>query len=673
MKKSALSEYEEKLHKSVVIHRMPLIHIESSDYESEDLGFDKILSNKDLPYDYNCKLGWTSSLLLHNYDEWCYALRKNRVFDRRHIIPIESEDKEDSVISNLINVIRLVFESEEPMLLVIKGIHNYLSSEGDNREVLSILSSMLYLFYITNKNKPINRRSQIIIIAPRFDIPIELQGCLFRLTPPFPDEEDIERELGLDNCSWEQLSKQPVRRSNTMGDTIKYSYNKFFWNSATGENNKETFNSNKKKLISLFKGMRIRDIIQTLSYNDYTIESINMDSYREYKERMVRDSGLLQVEDVEDGYERYVGDIDSLVDYIKERKRIIDNRSFYNPRMALPKGILLVGPPGCGKSEATKAIASILQMPLLSFDMGKLLSKWSGESEHNFEDAIKIAEAAQPCVLRIDEIEKAFAGAGENDSDQSLTRIIGHFLTWMQERKSMVYIVATANNLELMRPEFLRKGRWDEIFYLSYPSPKGAIKIIDSCLRRYNFTLDNWEKLQSEFFSAYSKYPNMKLSGAELSDMVIQSYQAAFIKEPEDEKGNLQLKADIMINQLELALKKNRNIEEEEKAKAEMLAFDIEWERQRSSQITDEQINKMKSILSGANFRKDEIEKQIKQIQLNAFLGSFPQDEEKKEKIRELLKEKYAQYGPKDKELLYQSRGYLPASNIGSTYGKTIE
>lgn len=670
---SALIEYEENLLKSVVVHRMPLIHIESSDYESEDLMFDRLLSNKDLPYDYNCKLGWTSSLFLHNYDEWCYALRKKMVFDRKYIIPIESAEKDNSVISNLISVIRMVYESEEPMLLVVKGIHNYLSSEGYNREVLSILGSMLYLFYITNKNKPINKKSQIIIISPQFDIPIELQGCLFRLTPPFPDEEDIERELGLDNCDWKTLSKQPVRRSSSRGDSIKYSYNNFFWNSATGENNEETFNSNKKKLISLFKGMRIRDIIKTLSYSDYTIESIKMDSYRDYKERMVKDSGLLQVEDVEDGYDRYVGDIDSLVDYIRERKKIIDNRSYYNPRMALPKGILLVGPPGCGKSEATKAIASILQMPLLSFDMGKLMSKWSGESEHNFEDAIKIAEAAQPCVLRIDEIEKAFAGAGENESDQSLTRIIGHFLTWMQERKSMVYIVATANNLEMMRPEFLRKGRWDEIFYLSYPSPKGAIKIIDSCLKKYNFSLDNLGKLQSELFSAYSKYPNMKLSGAELSDMVIQSYQTAFIEKPEDEKGNLQLKVDIMIKQLNLALKKNCNIEEEKKAKADMLAYDIEWERQRSTQITDEQVKEVESFLKKANFSKDEIDKQIQQIKLDAFLGSFPQDTRKKRKIEELLKEKYAQYSPKERELLYQSRGYLPASKKDLAYGKTIE
>lgn len=662
--KSALTEYEEKLRQCIIIHRLPLIHIETSDYESEDLRLGEIFSKDELPYNkYNNIIGWTTSLKGYNYHEWCYALKKNRTFERTHIFPIDESKKDDSVFSNLLDTIKGVYEKDnEPTILIIKGIHRYFSSQDDNRDVLSILSSLLYLCYVTNKNKPQEIRSQIVIISPQFDIPPELQGCLFRITPPYPDEEDIERELGLFGCSWKDIQNKPVRSSYSR-KCIKYTYNSFFWTGETIEDNVETFNNNKKRLISIFKGMSIRDIVTTLSYNNFIIASVDLDTYRENKERLVRDSGLLNVENVENGYEKYVGDIESLMAYIEERKTIIDNRSFYNPKMALPKGILLIGPPGCGKSETTKAIASKLQMPLLSLDMGKLLSKWSGESEHNFDNAIKIAEAAQPCVLRIDEIEKAFAGAGESEGDQSMTRIIGHFLTWMQERKSMVYIVATANNLDMMRPEFLRKGRWDEIFYLSYPTPTGAMKIIDSCLEKYGFELSSSDrkKLQEYLFKLYSDNPQIKLSGAELSDIIVQSYQQSFIKNPENEVENGIIDGNNLMRQIGMVIKKNCKIEEERKIKDELLSLEMDWELRRSTQITNSQEQEIRKMLKNV-FKEDEINRQIQQIKLNTILGNRLFDDTKKSNIKKLLEKKYTPMSSAEIEQKYISKGYVPAS-----------
>lgn len=125
--------------------------------------------------------------------------------------------------------------------------------------------------------------------------------------------------------------------------------------------------------------------------------------------------------------------------------------------------------PGCGKSLCAKASASLFEAPLLKLDMGSMMGKYVGESEKNLRKAIRIAEAAAPCVLWIDEIEKAFSGVGGENSDV-LTRMFGYFLSWMQDKKSSVYVIATANNADKLPPELKRKGRFDEIFCVNLPN-----------------------------------------------------------------------------------------------------------------------------------------------------------------------------------------------------------
>ena len=138
-----------------------------------------------------------------------------------------------------------------------------------------------------------------------------------------------------------------------------------------------------------------------------------------------------------------------------------------------PRGILLTGVQGCGKSLAAKAIARNWRLPLLKLDAGRLYNKYIGESDRNFRKATAMAESLAPVVLWIDEIEKAFAGgtgSGDNDGGTS-RRLFGSFLTWMQEKKDTVFVVGTANDLFRLPPEFLRKGRFDEIFFVDLRSP----------------------------------------------------------------------------------------------------------------------------------------------------------------------------------------------------------
>ena len=137
-----------------------------------------------------------------------------------------------------------------------------------------------------------------------------------------------------------------------------------------------------------------------------------------------------------------------------------------------PKGVLLLGVQGCGKSLVAKAIAASWQFPLLRFDMGKVFGGIVGQSEGNMRTALQVAQALAPCVLWIDEIEKGLAGIGSSDQTDGGTtaRVVGTFLTWMQEKNEPVFVVATANRIGMLPPELLRKGRFDEIFFVDLPA-----------------------------------------------------------------------------------------------------------------------------------------------------------------------------------------------------------
>jgi SpoVK/Ycf46/Vps4 family AAA+-type ATPase len=190
-----------------------------------------------------------------------------------------------------------------------------------------------------------------------------------------------------------------------------------------------------------------------------------------------------------------------------------------------PRGVLIVGVQGCGKSLAAKAIARTWQQPLLKLDAARLYDKYIGETEKNLRKALDVAEAVAPSVLWIDEIEKGFATGGEADGGVS-KRMLGTFLTWLQERRANVFVAATANDLSTLPPEFLRKGRFDEIFFVDLPDAgeREAIFRIHLQVRRQDpASLDIPSLAQAaEGFS-----------GAEIEQAVIASlYRALHQKEP---------------------------------------------------------------------------------------------------------------------------------------------
>ncbi|GHU33380.1 ATPase [Betaproteobacteria bacterium] len=204
----------------------------------------------------------------------------------------------------------------------------------------------------------------------------------------------------------------------------------------------------------------------------------------EEKRQIIRKSGILECIksdlDIDD-----VGGLQNLKRWLIRRNKVwLDAAARY--RLPAPKGVLITGVPGCGKSLVAKAVAAMWQLPLLRLDVGKIFAGLVGSSEENMRRAIQTAEAIAPCVLWIDEIEKGFggmAGGGSNDSGTS-ARIFATFLTWMQEKTRPVFVVATANNIAALPPEMLRKGRFDEIFFVDLPTRNERRDILKLHLER---------------------------------------------------------------------------------------------------------------------------------------------------------------------------------------------
>ena len=192
-----------------------------------------------------------------------------------------------------------------------------------------------------------------------------------------------------------------------------------------------------------------------------------------------------------------------------------------------------MGRPGCGKSLTAKTTAAMFNLPLIRLDVGRLLGKYVGESEENMRKALKLSEAISPCVLWIDELEKAFAGVTSNNDGGITFRLFGQFLTWMQEKTSSVFIVATANNIKSLPKEFFRKGRFDELFYVDCPNKAERIKIFNIHLKKrkkWNKNIDV-EELAKE---------TENFSGADIETIVKNAVEVEFLR---GLKENLDLSA----------------------------------------------------------------------------------------------------------------------------------
>jgi SpoVK/Ycf46/Vps4 family AAA+-type ATPase len=249
--------------------------------------------------------------------------------------------------------------------------------------------------------------------------------------------------------------------------------------------------------------------------------TFDLETILEEKKQIIRKSGMLEYYEHREEFSD-VGGMDVLKDWLVKRRSAFGSRA-KDFGLPLPKGILLIGVPGTGKSLTAKAVGALWQMPLLRLDVGKIFAGLVGSSEENIRSVIKTAEAIAPAILWIDELEKGFSGTQSSGSTDGGTtsRVFGTFITWLQEKTTPVFVIATANNVHQLPPELLRKGRFDEIFFCDLPDREDRRQILDIHLRKKNrdpgqFDLD-------KLIDATVDY-----SGAELEQAVIAALYDAF-------------------------------------------------------------------------------------------------------------------------------------------------
>lgn len=245
------------------------------------------------------------------------------------------------------------------------------------------------------------------------------------------------------------------------------------------------------------------------------------------KGQIIKKSAILELIDFKEQIND-IGGLEGLKEWLENKSKVfrkLDEAKKFG--VDTPKGVLLVGMPGCGKSLAAKASARLFNAPLLRLDIGRLLGKYVGESEQNMRLALKTAESISPCILWIDEIEKAFAGIDQSSGASDITkRLFGQFLTWLQEKENTVFVVATANDISSFPPEFLRKGRFDEVFFVDFPNEEERERIFEIHLEKRGKNPEDIDVLK--LAKATEGY-----CGADIEEIVKLTLETAFINEEE--------------------------------------------------------------------------------------------------------------------------------------------
>lgn len=366
-------------------------------------------------------------------------------------------------------------------------------------------------------------RCNCIIVSPRADIDGSLTSELTVLDYPLPNRAEVRGQI-------EKFVEQYKEMANVKID-----------------NSEETIAALTNAALGLSYA-EIENCLARALVEDHQLDENDVKNIVNEKKQIIRKSGILEYIDNKLSLED-VGGLNVLKKWLNLRGATFSQEA-KNFGLNPPKGVLLVGIPGCGKSLTAKCVASAWNMPLLKLDMGKIFGKYVGDSEANMRQALKTAEAIAPCVLWIDEIEKGLSG-GAGDSGTS-SRVFGNILTWMQDKTSPVFTFATANNISHLPPELLRKGRFDEIFFVDLPDFEERKKILEIHINKTkrnasNFDLDTLAKLSGEECLG----DNVRLAGAELESWVKDSLMEAFSRKINGEKD-----ADLAMSDFETVIKR---------------------------------------------------------------------------------------------------------------------
>ncbi|MCB9858782.1 MAG: AAA family ATPase [Phycisphaerales bacterium] len=383
-----------------------------------------------------------------------------------------------------------VIENKEPAIYLFKDFHPFTRQRDSNVAVVRKLREVAQALSDSYKT--------LVICSPIVEIAPELEKVVTVLDYPLPDAAAFDRLLA--RICEDVAAHAKLKISLTPED--------------------------RERIVQAALGLTLQEaenVFAKTIVTDGHLSAEDMSIVFSEKQQIIRKSGLLEyyesTTDIGD-----IGGLEQLKSWLQKRSLAFSEKA-KQFGLPAPKGVLLVGVQGCGKSLCAKAVSRMWNMPLLRFDMGRMFASLVGSSEENIRRAISVAESIAPVVLWADEIDKAFAGSqGSANTDGGTTaRVMGTFLTWLSEKQQPVFVLATANNISQLPPELLRKGRLDEIFFVDLPNAAERRQIFHIHLRKRNRDPKGFDLpalvLASEGFS-----------GAEIEEAIISALYDVFYK-----------------------------------------------------------------------------------------------------------------------------------------------
>ena len=383
--------------------------------------------------------------------------------------------------------IEWVIRQREPGIYIFKDLHPFIDAPATTRWLRDAIASF--------KGADIDKT--LVLMSPVQEIPIELEKEVVVLDYPLPDMSELNQVLD------QKLRKEKVRLEST---------------------------AVREKLLKAALGLT-KDEAEKVYRKAYVkarkLTEDEVEIILSEKKQLIRRNGILEFIEEDETIDS-VGGLEELKEWLKQRSNAFTERA-REYGLPQPKGMLILGVPGCGKSLIAKTTARLWGLPLLRLDMGRVYDgSMVGRSEANLRNALKTAESISPAILFIDELDKSFSGgAGSSDSDGGTSsRIFGSFLTWMQEKTSPVFVMATANRVERLPGEFLRKGRFDEIFFVDLPNVEERQHIFKIHLNKRREDISRFDLEQ------LSNVSN-GFSGAEIEQAIIAAMYEAFAQNRE--------------------------------------------------------------------------------------------------------------------------------------------
>jgi len=374
-------------------------------------------------------------------------------------------------------VLRHIRSVAQPGIYVLLDFHHYLKDPVNIRLLKDIAM------------KPDGHR--LILVSHAMDLPDELKHLSASFSLSLPDEAERLRIIREVLAEWQAANGQDA------------------------EVDEEALTLLAKNL----SGLAVADtrrLARNAIYDDGALRSCDLPEVMEAKYELLNNHGVISFE-YETSRFSDVGGLRNLKVWLEQRRKVLQSAEG-SGGLDRPRGLLLIGVQGCGKSLAAKATAGILNTPLLRLDFGALYNKFHGESEKNLREALRQAELMSPCVLWLDELEKSLSSGG-NDGGLS-QRLLGTFLTWLAENREQVFVVATANDVSALPPELMRKGRFDEIFFVDLPTPTVRADIIDIHLTKRKLNPRDFDRVK--LVDASDGF-----SGAELEQGIVAAMYAA--------------------------------------------------------------------------------------------------------------------------------------------------